>query len=89
MSNEHRPNRNEQEAMVDYIVDAVIGDATGASDAERCVGEPPSAKYYLSALAPRDLNLSADGSARPRHANIGRLRIRGVEGNCVLGLSAQ
>jgi len=89
MSNEYRPSRNEQEAMVDYIVDAVIGDATGVSDGERCIGEPPSARYDLSALAPRDLNLSAGTVRRGRVTPTSAGFEFEVEGSCVLGLSAQ
>ncbi len=53
------PTKATQEAMADYIVESVIGDATGSAEPGRCVGEPPSARYYLGALAPYDLNLSA------------------------------
>lgn len=55
-----------QVALADHIVDAVVKDATGEADGDRCVGEPPSAKYYLATLAPRDLDLSAGRERRGR-----------------------
>ena len=62
----HKPTVLEQQAITDYIVDSVINDATGVADGDRCVGEPPSARYYLSALAPSDLNLAAGAVRRGR-----------------------
>ena len=55
-----------QIALADHIVDAVVKDATGEADGDRCVGEPPSAKYYLATLAPRDLDLAAGRERRGR-----------------------
>ena len=60
------PSIETQEAMADYLVRAVITDATGEVDGERCVGEPPSARYYLATLAPGDLDLGASGPRRGR-----------------------
>jgi hypothetical protein len=74
--------------MVDYIVDGVIGDATGIAEGGRCVGEPPSARYYLSALAPRDLNLSAGTVRRGRVVPTSAGFEFEVEDGCVLGLHA-
>lgn len=66
MKTNYSPTRLDQEAMADYIVDSVIGDATGTAQGDRCVGEPPSARYYLSALAPRDVDLTAGTVRRGR-----------------------
>jgi Helicase conserved C-terminal domain len=54
------PTRAEQEAIADYLVAAVVDDATGVTDGDSCISEPPSARYYLASLAPRDLNLSVN-----------------------------
>lgn len=54
--------------MVNYIIDAVMQDATGEADGDRCVGEPPSARYYLGTLAPRDVQLAAGPDRRGRQA---------------------
>src|SRR2546426_9559549 len=62
----YRPSRPQQEALADHLVKAVIADATGVSDEDRCVGEPPSARYYLAALAPHDVNLAAGTVKRGR-----------------------
>src|SRR5947208_7319091 len=56
MKSAHMPDCVAQEAMANFIVESVIGDATGAAEGARCVGEPPSARYYLSALAPREVD---------------------------------
>lgn len=60
------PSVEAQEAMTAYIVDAIIADAAGTSDDDRCVGEPPSARYFLGALAPINLNLAVSQSRRGR-----------------------
>ncbi|MFG1947744.1 helicase C-terminal domain-containing protein [Nonomuraea sp. NPDC048826] len=57
---EFTPTRAHQEAMADYLASAVVEDATGVSGGDTCVGEPPSARYYLASLAPTDLNLSVN-----------------------------
>jgi Helicase conserved C-terminal domain len=62
------PTIIEQAAMADYIIDAVVHDATGEADGDRCVGEPPSARYYLGTLAPRDVELAAGRVRRGRQA---------------------
>jgi hypothetical protein len=54
--------------MSDYIIDAVVKDATGEAEGDRRVGEPPSARYYLGSLAPRDLDLAAGRARRGREA---------------------
>src|SRR2546425_4461322 len=56
----------DQNAIADHLVGAVVRDATGEADGNRCVGEPPSAKYYLATLAPRDLDLAAGRERRGR-----------------------
>src|SRR6266496_3019330 len=60
------PTVAEQLALADHVVAAVVNDATGEADGDRCVGEPPSARYYLATLAPRDLDLSAGRERRGR-----------------------
>lgn len=62
------PTIAEQAAMTDYIIDAVVDDATGQADGDRWVGEPPSARYYLGTLAPRDIDLAAGQVRRGRQA---------------------
>jgi len=54
------PTVAQQEAMAAYLIGAVVDDATGAAEGETCIGEPPSARYYLASLAPSDLNLSVN-----------------------------
>lgn len=54
------PTREQQEAIVDHLVAAVVDDATGVADGNTCVGEPPSARYFLSSLAPGDLDLAVN-----------------------------
>lgn len=54
------PTPESQGAVADYLIDAVIDDATGRAEGEACIGEPPSARYYLASLAPADLNLSVN-----------------------------
>lgn len=66
MSDNFAPTVDQQFAMADYLVDAVVSDATGVADGDRCVGEPPSAKYFLATLAPTDLNLAAGRERRGR-----------------------
>jgi hypothetical protein len=88
MKAKYTPTPAEQVAMADYIVDSVIGDATGAAEEGRCVGEAPSARYYLSALAPRDLDLSAGTVRRGRVVPTSAGFEFEVEEGCVLGLRA-
>jgi hypothetical protein len=54
------PTVGQQEAMADYLVGAVVDDATGAAEGDLCLGEPPSARYYLASLAPADVNLAVN-----------------------------
>src|SRR2546425_12103536 len=61
------PTVGEQRAMADYIIETVVRDATGEVE-DRCVGEPPSAHYYLATLAPRDIQLAAGRVRRGREA---------------------
>lgn len=56
----------EQEAIVGYLTDRIVGDATGDNDGDRCVGESPSGRYYLATLAPTGLDLSAGRTRRGR-----------------------
>jgi len=64
MTRNAEPTLEQQLALADHLTAAVVDDATGVAEVDRCVGEPPSAKYYLGTLAPRDLDLSA---GRQRH----------------------
>ncbi|MFI5168224.1 MAG: helicase-related protein [Thermoanaerobaculales bacterium] len=66
MSDQFEPTVDQQTAIADHLTRAVVDDATGEADGDRCVGEPPSARYYLAALAPRDLNLAAGKERRGR-----------------------
>ena len=66
MSKAFEPTVQQQSAMADHLVAAVVDDATGVADGDRCVGEPPSAKYFLATLAPQDLNLAAGRERRGR-----------------------
>ncbi|MEV0135420.1 helicase-related protein [Dactylosporangium sp. NPDC050688] len=54
------PTRAQQETIVDYLVAAVVDDATGVADGDVCLGEPPSARYFLASLAPGDLDLAVN-----------------------------
>jgi Helicase conserved C-terminal domain len=89
MKSSYVPGRAEQEVMADYIVDSVIGDATGVAEGERCVGEPPSARYYLSALAPRDVDFSAGTVRRGRVVPTSAGFEFEAENSSVLGLMAE
>jgi hypothetical protein len=66
MTESSDPTVDQQTALADHLVDAVVHAATGEADGDRCVGEPPSAKYYLATLAPRDLDLAAGRDRRGR-----------------------
>ncbi len=66
MSDRFDPTVEQQVAIADHLVAAVVRNATGEADADRCVGEPPSARYYLATLAPRDLDLAAGRERRGR-----------------------
>lgn len=63
---EFRPTVEEQEAIAAFVTRTVIEDATGVAEGDRCVGEPPSARYYLATLAPKDLQLEAGRARRGR-----------------------
>ena len=61
MTNQTDPTVEEQLALADHLVAAVVHDATGAADGDRCVGEPPSARYYL-ATSRRSTSTSPPGA---------------------------
>ncbi len=63
---EYSPTVEEQQAMAEYLIQAVVQDGTGEAEGDRCRGEPPSARYYLGSLAPEDLNLAASRVRRGR-----------------------
>ena len=54
------PDVAQQEAMAGYLISAVVDDATGEAEGDVCIGEPPSARYYLASLAPSDLDLAVN-----------------------------
>jgi Lhr-like helicase len=66
MTSGPEPTIAQQLAIADHLVAAVVGDGTGEVDGDRCLGEPPSARYYLATLAPRDLDLAAGRERRGR-----------------------
>ena len=75
MRNEFEPTVPQQLAFADHLVDAVVLDATGETDGDRCVGEPPSAKYFLGTLAPRrSQSGGGQGAQRTGDTKLGGLR---------------
>jgi len=62
------PSHDQQEAMAEHLITAVVDDATGMADGDVCVGEPPSARYYLASLAPTDLDLAVNAVRMGRAA---------------------
>ncbi|MFG3225174.1 helicase-related protein [Kitasatospora sp. NPDC048194] len=52
--------------MVEYLVNRVVADATGESEGDLCLGEPPSARYFMESLGPH--NADGEGAA----ARLGR-----------------
>ncbi len=66
MTDRYEPTVEEQMAMADHLVGAVVMDGTGVADGARCVNEPPSARYYLATLAPEGLNLAAGRERKGR-----------------------
>lgn len=66
MRERFNPTEDQQTALVDHIVASVVQSATGEADGDRCVGEPPSARYYLATLAPSDIDLAAGRERRGR-----------------------
>ena len=66
MSDMRGPTVPEQVAMTGHIIDAIVNDATGVAEGDRRVGEPPSVRYYLGTLAPRDVELAAGRVRRGR-----------------------
>ncbi len=64
--NDFEPPVAWQEAMVEHLQREVVDDLSGVRDGDRCVGEPPSARYYLASLAPQDLDLGTGGARRGR-----------------------
>jgi len=68
MKDPFSPDVAQQRAMTDYIIGAVVRDATGEAEGDRCINEPPSVKYYLGTLAPRDADLTVTRERRGREA---------------------
>jgi hypothetical protein len=66
MPDRYEPTVDEQIVMADHLTGAVVTDGTGVADGARCVGEPPSARYYLATLAPQGLNLAASRERKGR-----------------------
>jgi hypothetical protein len=89
MSNEFEPTVPQQLAFADHLVDAVVLDATGETDGDRCVDEPPSAKYFLGTLAPHDLNLAAGRERKGRETpSSAGFEFEVVDDHAVLEVSA-
>lgn len=89
MTDRFEPTVDQEVALADHLVDAVIADATGVADGDRCVGEPPSARYYLATLAPRDLNLAAGRERRGRETpNSAGYEFEVVDARALLQVSA-
>ncbi|SEL59126.1 helicase-related protein [Streptacidiphilus jiangxiensis] len=55
------PTLDQQTAIVEHLVRAVVADGTGEGDGGVCLGEPPSARYYMESLAPRGDEASGAG----------------------------
>lgn len=63
---EFTPSVTQQQAVADYLINAVIRAGEGAEDAEWCIGEPPSARFYLATLAPQDVDFGGNRVRRGR-----------------------
>ncbi|MER6143085.1 helicase-related protein [Streptomyces sparsogenes] len=48
----YEPSIDQQTAIVAHLVHAVVADGTGQADGDLCLGEPPSARYYMESIAP-------------------------------------
>jgi Helicase conserved C-terminal domain len=66
MTRQTEPAIEHQRALADHLVGAIVHDGSGEADGDLCIGEPPSARYYLAALAPSDLDLAAGRERRGR-----------------------
>src|SRR5688572_18863612 len=89
MNTKYKPTEAEQDAIAEYIVNSVVDDATGTADGRRCVGEAPSARYYLSALSPRDVDFSAGSVRRGRVVPTSAGFEFEVESACTLNVEAR
>ncbi|MFI0808228.1 hypothetical protein [Streptomyces echinatus] len=58
------PSVAQQTALVDHLVNAVVTDATGEAQGDICLGEPPSARYFMESLGPHTVE---PGGAAPRY----------------------
>ncbi|MEW1863065.1 helicase-related protein [Streptomyces sp. NPDC088194] len=58
------PSVAQQTALVDHLVDAVVSDATGEAQGDVCLGEPPSARYFMESLGPHTVE---PGGSAPRY----------------------
>ena len=58
------PSVTQQTALVDHLVNAVVSDATGQAQGDVCLGEPPSARYFMESLGPHTVEA---GGAAPRY----------------------
>ncbi|MFP8941734.1 helicase-related protein [Streptomyces fenghuangensis] len=61
-----RPDVSQQTAIVNHLVHAVVGDATGESQGDLCLGEPPSARYFMETLGTH--SAESDGTT-PRYGH--------------------
>ncbi|RAJ61666.1 helicase-like protein [Streptomyces sp. Amel2xB2] len=64
MTNPFKPSVAQQTALVDHLVKAVVSDATGEAQGDFCLGEPPSARYFMETLGPHSVE---PGGAAPRN----------------------
>ncbi|MED7950721.1 helicase-related protein [Streptomyces sp. BE303] len=57
------PSVAQQTAIVEHLVRAVVADATGESQGDICLGEPPNARYFMESLGPHNAD-SAGATVR-------------------------
>ncbi|MYT50122.1 hypothetical protein GTW50_06345 [Streptomyces sp. SID7815] len=58
------PSVAQQTALVEHLVSAVVSDATGEAQGDVCLGEPPSARYFMESLGPHAVE---PGGTAPRY----------------------
>ncbi len=58
------PTVAQQTALVEHLVSAVVSDATGEAQGDVCLGEPPSARYFMESLGPHTVE---PGGTAPRY----------------------
>ncbi|MFD5672104.1 helicase-related protein [Streptomyces sp. NPDC127040] len=58
------PSVTQQTVLVEHLVNAVVSDATGEAQGDICLGEPPSARYFMESLGPHTVE---PGGVAPRY----------------------